>query len=230
VVVGYVIKSNHQQTTIMEDDDIINNGILTGDELEEDKRVKKILLLETITKNCASSPHDILQQINDALRQDGESSNKLDAVVLCGGATNFSYKVFIDQKPELCVFAKLCFEYALWNPDRSAHYDLLRVENEYKIMQQVASTAQGCVVTPLALYDIEHDGLHMKLFVTEWSKADEQFCNQFIDGVVDPRIGPKIANTLATLNLIKDFDPEFNKTFHTCREKKAPPTGMGRRM
>jgi len=200
----------------MEDDDIINNGILTGDELEEDKRVKKVLLLETITKNCASSPHDILQQINDAL-QDGES-NKLDAIVLCGGATNFSYKVFIDQKPELCVFAKLCFEYALWNPDRSAHYDLLRVENEYKIMQQVASTAQGCVVTPLALYDIEHDAQHMKLFVTEWSKADEQFCNQFIDGIVDPRIGPKIANTLATLNLIKDFDPEFNKNVQPCME------------
>ena len=50
----------------------------------------------------------------------------------------------------------------------------------------------------------------MKCLVTEWSKADEQFCNQFIDGQVDPRIAPKLAKTLAELHIIEDFDPSFN--------------------
>ena len=58
----------------------------------------------------------------------------------------------------------------------------------------------------------------MKLFVTEWSKGDEQFCNQFIDGVVDPRIAPKIASTLATLNNIKKFDLNFNELVKLCME------------
>ena len=38
----------------------------------------------------------------------------------------YSYKVYVDKQPELCVFAKLSFEYALWNPDKTSHYDLQR--------------------------------------------------------------------------------------------------------
>jgi len=200
----------------MVEEDGINDN-LPGDELEEDKRRKKILLIETITSRCASSSHEILQQINRAICDSGDGS-KLDATVLCGGATNFSYKVFVDKHPDLCIFAKLCFEYALWNPDRTAHYDLKRVENEYKIMKDVSGKTEGCVVSPLACWDVNQDGVNMKLFVTEWSKGDEQFCNQFIDGVVDPRIAPKIANTLATLNNIKEFDPHFNANVKPCIE------------
>ena len=40
--------------------------------------------------------------------------------------TQYSYKVYVDKQPELCVFAKLSFEYALWNPDKTSHYDLQR--------------------------------------------------------------------------------------------------------
>jgi len=200
----------------MADDEIINYN-LSGDLIEEDKRMKKILLVETITSRCASSSHDILQKISHSICDSGDGS-KLDATVLCGGATNFSYKVFVDNHPELCVFAKLCFEYALWNPDRTAHYDLQRVENEYKIMKDVSSKSKGCVVSPLACWDVKQGGVNMKLFVTEWSKGDEQFGNQFIDGVVDPRIAPQIADTLATLNNIKDFDPDFNKLVKPCIE------------
>ena len=61
-------------------------------------------------------------------------------------------------------------------------------------------------MSPLACWDVKHEGENMKLFVTKWSKGDEQFANHFVDSVVDPRIAPKIANTLATLNNIKDFD------------------------
>ena len=76
----------------MEDDDIIND-LHSSDEVEADKRAKKVLLLETITKNCASSPHEILQKINTTIHS-GDGS-KLDAEVLCGGATNYSFKTCI---------------------------------------------------------------------------------------------------------------------------------------
>ena len=193
----------------MGDEDNINDN-LSGDELEEVKRMKKMVLIETITSRCVSSSHEILQRINCAIKDSGDGS-KLDATVLCGGATNISYKVFVDKHPELCVFAKLCFEYALWNPDRTAHYDLQRVESEYKIMKELSNKSLGCLVSPLACWDVKHEGENMKLFVTEWSNSDEQFGNQFIDGAVDPRIAPKIADTLAALNNIKDFDPDFNE-------------------
>jgi hypothetical protein len=199
----------------MADNNIVDDT-LSPDQLEEDKRLKRILLVETITSKCASSTHDILRRIHSSICDATGDGSKLDAIVLCGGATNFSYKVFVDKHPELCVFAKLCFEYALWNPDRTAHYDLKRVENEYEIMKDVSDKANGCVVSPLACWDVKQDGVNMKLFVTEWSRGDEQFCNQFIDGVVDTRIAPQIADTLATLNGIKDFDPDFNELVKPC--------------
>jgi len=173
----------------------------------EDKILKKKLLLSTFAKECASSSHTVLQQINNAIK----NGSKLDATVLSGGYTNYSYKVFIVDKPELVVFAKLCFEFALWNPDKDAHYDLQRTSNEYEIMVTMSKLAPDSIVNPILLSDIEHEGQSMKLLVTEWSCADEQFCNQFIDGSVDPRIAPKLANTLA-------FDPSFNETVKPCME------------
>ena len=93
-----------------------------------------------------------------------------------------------------------------------------RVENEYNIMEEVSSKTPGCVLTPLALWGVKLEENNMKLLVTEWSQGDEQFGNQFIDGVMDPRIAPKIANTLATPNNIKGFNPEFNELVKPCLE------------
>ncbi len=185
----------------------------SGDEFAEDKRLKKILLIDTITAKCASSSHEILQQIHHAINDNnitvvGCDKSKLEAKVLSGGYTNFSYKVYVDTNPELCVFAKFCFEFVACFPD--ARHDLTRVENEYAIMEKMSKMASGSIVTPLALWDVCHEGLNMKLLITEWSKVDEQFGNQFIDGAVDPRVAPKLAGTLATLHNIKDFDPTFN--------------------
>ena len=85
--------------------------------------------------------------------------------------------------------------------------------NEYEITKTISSLIPGCVVPPIALLDIKDDNNEtMKLLITEWSKASEQFCHQFIEGSVDPRIAPKIAETLAVLNTIEDFDAEFNVT------------------
>jgi len=191
-----------------------DNSNINDNAQVEDKLLKKKLLLSTIANECKSSSHTVLQQINNAINNGG----KLDATVLSGGYTNYSYKVFIVDKPELCVFAKLCFEFALWNPDKDAHYDLQRTTNEYEIMVTMSKLAPDSIVNPILLSDIEYEGQSMKLLVTEWSKADEQFCNQFIDGSVDPRIAPKLANTLAALHLIKDFDPSFNETVKPCME------------
>ena len=95
----------------MEDD-----SFPSGDEFAEDKRLKQILLIDTITTKCASS-HEILQQFNHAINV-ADDGSKLEAKVLSGGYTNFSYKVYVDKHPELCVFAKFCFEFAMWNPDK----------------------------------------------------------------------------------------------------------------
>ena len=179
-----------------------------GDVHAEDKHIKKSLLIETITKECTTSSHTTLQQIHSALSK----GHKLEATVLSGGYTNYSYKVYVtEHEPELCVFAKLSFEFALWNPDKSAHYDLQRTVNEYEIMVSTSAKTPDSIVSPLALLDIKHDNQNMKCLVTEWSKADEQFCNQFIDGQVDPRIAPKLAKTLAELHIIEDFDPSSMK-------------------
>jgi len=91
----------------------------------------------------------------------GEELLDLDCVVLSGGVTNYSYKVFladndddesddedgVDRRQqnsppaaaELSLFAKVCFPYALWNPDRSVPYDLARVENEFAVMKRFAA-------------------------------------------------------------------------------------------
>ena len=124
----------------------------------------------------------------------------------------------MQDEPDLCLFAKLSFEYALWNPDKTSHYSLKRTENEWEIMNTVSKIVPDCVVKPLGCWDVLQDGHRMKLLVTEWSSSDEQFGNQFIDGSVDLRIAPKIAQTLAALHTIKDFEPEFNANVKPCME------------
>ena len=52
---------------------------------------------------CMSSKHEILQQINDAIN----NGSKLEATILFGGYTNYSYKVYVDDQPELWIHAKL---------------------------------------------------------------------------------------------------------------------------
>ena len=88
-------------------------AVIAGNEAANDKNTKKRVVIDTITKNCASSSHDIFRKINDAITSPG-SDSKLEATILTGGYTNYSYKVYVNDQPELCVFAKLSFEFALW--------------------------------------------------------------------------------------------------------------------
>jgi hypothetical protein len=120
-----------------------------GGEIACEKCRKQMLLIDTITKNCVSSLHEILQKINHAIHGAGDGS-KSEATVISEGYTNFACKVSIDKHPELCMFAEFCFQYAMWNPDRTIHFDLQRVENEYNIMQEMTSRAPGSAVSSLA--------------------------------------------------------------------------------
>ena len=190
----------------------------------EDKLMKKTLLIDIITKECASSSHDILKKIYAAVFSSNNDGSKLEATILSGGYTNYSYKVYVDKHPNICIFAKLCFEYALWNPDKSAHYDLQRTVNEYEIMLASHKKTPNSVVLPLAVLDTKQNDQNMKVLITEWSAADEQFCNQFIDGSVDSRIAPQLANTLAELHLITDFDPNFNENVKPCMQSMLDNT------
>lgn len=179
--------------------------------LEDDKKKQTELIKRVFAEKAASSSVDIFKRIVHAC----DGGDQIEAVTLSGGYTNYSYKLFVPGQPDLAVFAKLSFEYALWNPDKSAHYDLQRTVCEYEIMGKMAEKTPECVVAPLACFDIEDGGQKMKLLLTEWSNADEQLCNQFIDGAVDTRIAPKLARTLATLHTI-DFDPDFNEQVKPC--------------
>jgi len=175
--------------------------------IEDDKKKKTELIKRVFTEKAASSGAEIFKRI--------VQGGKIEAIILSGGYTNYSYKLFVPGQPDLAVFAKLSFEYALWNPDKNAHYDLQRTVCEDEIMKKMTEKTPECVVAPLACFDIEDEGQKMKLLVTEWSNADEQLCNQFIDGAVDTRIAPKLARTLATLHTI-DFDPDFNEQVKPC--------------
>ena len=86
-----------------------NNNDVDISSDDKDKHIKKILLIDTITKECESSDNEILQLINIAINK----GSKLEATILSGGYTNYSYKVYVKEQPKLCVFAKLSFEYAL---------------------------------------------------------------------------------------------------------------------
>ncbi len=76
------------------------------------------------------------------------------------------------------------FSRALWNPDATVNYDLIQGTNEYKVMELFYNTNPEAVALPYLCLDIVDD---MKLLVMQWSEANEQWANQFIDGSVDAR-------------------------------------------
>ena len=99
------------------------------DEVEIDKLAKQQLIIQTISKHLSpTSAHHIFREIYQAI----SDRSKLSCTILSGGYTNYSYKVSVSDHPDLNLFAKLSFEYALWNPDKSSHYSLERTENEWK--------------------------------------------------------------------------------------------------
>ena len=195
-------------------DDQVKRPDVHSEEVQKDKELKKKLLLELIVSHCNDeSEFEVLRAVGAALK----SGDKLNAQVISGGVTNYSYKVFLEGDPDRAFFAKIAFPYALWNPDRSVHYDTARAANEFKIMKRFKDMMgeNAPVATPYICADIED----MKILVIQWASTDEQWANQFIDGEVDHRIIPKLAQALATLNLAPfddELDPMFNDSVRPC--------------
>ena len=181
--------------------------------VQNERRAKQQIVIKTIRKHMSpTSEHEICRQIHQAVA----NGSKLSCEILTHGGTNYSYKVTVENT-SLCIFAKLSLEYALWNP--SKYYYLGRTENEFMVMKYASNVVPDSVVKPLGCWDVNQGGQHMKLLVTEWSAASELFSNQFVNGVVDPRIAPKLAVTLASLHNM-EFDPEFNAGVKDSMENK----------
>jgi hypothetical protein len=142
-------------------------------------------LMKTLVANSISSHSNDISDFQD-LRRIGQAlleGDKLQLDVLSGGYTNYSYRVFLQKTPNIQLYAKLSFSRALWNPDPTIRYDLSRTTNEYKMMKLFHKINPDAVAVPYLLLDVQD----MKLLVTQWSDADEQWANQFIDGSIDTR-------------------------------------------
>jgi len=85
---------------------------------------------------------------------EGENS-KLEAVILSSGSGSYSFIVFVENRPDLCLYAELTF-----GDDTEQ-----RAENEWANMRSHYSTPLGC-------WDVVEEadtGSVMKLLVAEWS-------------------------------------------------------------
>jgi len=164
----------------------------------QDREEKKKLVVDTLAAHCVlTSPYEDLCYMGKAI-QDGD---KLVAKILTGGWCNFSYRVYLERQPERQVYCKLAFSRALWNPDPNAHYDLKRIDNEFHMMELYHTLDPGSVAIPYLCLDVDN----MKLLVTQWSPSDEQFANQFIDGVVDERYDCLFYFTVLVLDLLQEL-------------------------
>lgn len=193
---------------------------LDNEYVEKDKIIKKKLVIDTVAAYAKdlSSQNQVLADISHALEQ---KDDELQAKIISGGYTNYSYKLYLRDRPDVAVFAKLSFPYALWNKDPDAYHDLIRTNNEYTVMKKISSLVEdhSPVATAFFVADVKQDDANMKILCTEWtSRADEQFAMQWVDGKIDRRILPQIASTLAETNCCEDldFDDNFNNNIRDC--------------
>jgi len=220
----------------LEDNDGFGNGDDEYDTEEDrnkaiDPEEKLKLLIEHLKGYCNDeSEYDDLRKIGNAI----QNGAKLTGTILCGGYTNYSYKIHLtcddnenDYDKSLAVFAKIAFPYALWSPDTSTNYDLGRVTAEFELMNRFSEEltitrdsddiTESPIPKPYVLIDIPapKDGAspNMKIFVAEWvAPTDEQWGNQFIEGDIDERVIDQCARTLAMINLA-DCDGDINQGF-----------------
>ena len=197
-----------------------------GGSAQENKEELKRLVIEAITQQCqavaaaaaspaasaptaASPPADLLA-CADAI----SNGHKLHLTILTGGLANYSYRAHFPTAPPgtPSLFAKLTFTYALLFPDKpcpirrtQCEFDAMRIFQE---CAKASTKATDASINPYFCIDIGSD---KKLLVTEYSKLDEQFANQFIDGVVDLRVAPKLAHSLAALHSLPNVEVSFNE-------------------
>lgn len=78
---------------------------------KSDKEVKRLIVLDAIEKiykesnNYNKQDDNILQDIHKAL----EEGDHLEAAILTLGNGSYSYIIFVENKPELCLYAESTF-------------------------------------------------------------------------------------------------------------------------
>jgi hypothetical protein len=157
-------EENPTTTTPEEDPEIIAK--------QKDVEAKMKIVDRAIRSLCTEdSEYDDLKAMGAELK-DGDA---LDITSITGGLTNYSFRVSTRQTT---IYAKICFEFALWNPDKTVKYNLSRVQNEFDMIKDVSTFDPCPVITPYHCVDVaDDDDNRMKLLVTAWSKADEQVCH-----------------------------------------------------
>lgn len=126
---------------------------------KSDKEVKRLIVLDTIEKICIGEESNndkqddnMLQDIHKTL----EEGDHLEAAILTLGNGSYSYIIFVENKPELCLYAELTFGNNIEE----------RSENAWRTLRNRYSTPLGCWDV---VEDDKDDGCVMKLLVAEWS-------------------------------------------------------------
>mmetsp|Transcript_2780 Transcript_2780/g.7784 ORF Transcript_2780/g.7784 Transcript_2780/m.7784 type:complete len:531 (+) Transcript_2780:84-1676(+) len=201
------------------------NQSMSVSQVSEDKERLKTMVVAAITESLPDLVEN--ERANDEangkfarIANALEGSNaSLKVNTLSGGYSNLSYQIQLEQEEEsnsnsILLFAKLCFERALWNPDSPKAYLLDRTVNEFTIMNRILDTVidtDDIVAEPHLCLDLLHGDIKMKLLVTAWSKSgDEQFANQIIDGIIDKRVAPRLGKFMAQINAMEEFPKDIN--------------------
>ncbi|KAL7564763.1 hypothetical protein ACA910_010170 [Epithemia clementina (nom. ined.)] len=213
--------------------DALQSEFAQAQQVVEDEEEKMRVVLEAVRSQCSStSEFDDLVKMNQAL----EAGGSLEAELIAGGKTNFSFKVFVKdpinnhtQNGEenngneaqadnsIAIYTKLYLTYAIWDAEQLYEFDIQRAVNEFETVRKLDSGNNNKssddaaetfpVMTPYCVLDVESDA---KLFLGQWAtNTEEQWANQFIDGEVDTRIVHSVAKAFAELNL-KEVDQDWN--------------------
>ncbi|GMH50871.1 hypothetical protein TrRE_jg10887, partial [Triparma retinervis] len=127
-----------------------DDDVSTSVKMKLDSDLKMNLVLNTIT-DLLSADSEVKEFVE--LHNSITPLTPLEITVLAGGLTNYSYKVHVADKS---IFAKLAFNYALWNPDWDGNYDVVRTENEAIMMSKFHEIAPNSVAVPLHICDLKH--------------------------------------------------------------------------
>lgn len=140
--------------------------------IREDEEEKQNLVLNVAKKEFASSSEfEAIRNIALAM----ESGASLQAHLIAGGKTNYSYRLCVAKKLSLeelddnedelpieysSVYAKLFLPYALWDTQHNFQFDLSRAKNEYEILKLLSTTIDSTepdepriVATPYLILD-----------------------------------------------------------------------------
>ena len=179
----------------------------------EEAQVKLEIALNAISKRCVedegTSTCRQLKTISSALK----NGDKLVASRLSRSATactNDSYRVYLQDQPDVAIFCKVCSPYANYDPNRSP-LDLERIDNEFQALHRVAEIfgKNAPVAKPLFCIDAGTEDIKMKILVCEFLSGYETWDHQFAKGKVDQKVIRKAAEVIALLNA-SDGDPHFN--------------------